>query len=67
MTPGTFLDPVALAIVVGGTMLATALRTPWADLVRAVSALRVLGRRRFSVTALLEQITFQIFFISIFH
>ncbi|WP_298809799.1 MotA/TolQ/ExbB proton channel family protein [uncultured Sphingomonas sp.] len=59
MTPGTFLDPVALAIVVGGTMLATALRTPSADLMRALAALRVLARRRFSATALLEQITAQ--------
>jgi len=59
MTPGTFLDPVALAIVGGGTLLATALRTPLGDLARAVAALRVLGRRRFSADALLEQIAAQ--------
>jgi len=59
MTPGTFLDPLALAIVSGGTLLATALRTPLRDLARAVTALRVLGRRRFSADALLQQIAAQ--------
>lgn len=59
MTPGTFLDPLALAIVIGGTVLATALRTPFADLRRATAALGVLARRRFSATSLLEQITAQ--------
>lgn len=59
MTPGTFLDPLALAIVGGGTLLATALRTPLRDLARAVTALRVLGRRRFSADALLQQIAAQ--------
>ncbi|MBW6524068.1 MotA/TolQ/ExbB proton channel family protein [Sphingomonas sp. RHCKR47] len=59
MTPGIFLDPVAIAIVFGGTLLATALRTPAPELVRAVAALRVLARRRFSATPLLEQIVAQ--------
>ena len=59
MTPGTFLDPLALAIVVGGTLLATVLRTPLSDLARALAALRVLARGRFSADALLEQIAAQ--------
>ena len=59
MTPGIFLDPVAIAIVFGGTLLATALRTPAFELIRAVAALRVLARRRFSATPLLEQIVAQ--------
>jgi chemotaxis protein MotA len=59
MTPGIFLDPVAIAIVFGGTLLATALRTPAPELVRAVAALRVLARRRFSAAPLLEQIVAQ--------
>ena len=59
MTPGTFLDPLALAIVGGGTLLATMLRTPGRDLVRAMVALRVLVRPRFSADALLEQIAAQ--------
>ncbi|GAA4768385.1 motility protein A [Stakelama sediminis] len=52
-----FLDPVALAIVVGGTVLAMFLRTPLADLGRAVAALRVLPRRRWQADRSLEQIT----------
>ncbi|RYY27299.1 MAG: biopolymer transporter ExbB [Sphingomonadales bacterium] len=51
-----FLDPVALAIVGGGTALAVVLRTPFGDLARSVSALRVLGRKRFDVEPLLSQI-----------
>jgi chemotaxis protein MotA len=59
MTPGTFLDPAALGIVLGGTLLATAFRTPARDLTSAVLALRVLPRRRFSADTLLEQIAAQ--------
>ena len=39
-----FLDPVALAIVASGTVVATLLRHPLADIGRALSALRSLGR-----------------------
>lgn len=56
MTPGIFLDPAALAIVIGGTLLSTALRTPARDLARALLALRVLPRRRFRAEPRLEQI-----------
>lgn len=56
MTFGTFIDPAALAIVFGGAALATLLRTPARDLLRAVAALTVLPRRRFRAEALLEQI-----------
>ncbi|WP_448662868.1 motility protein A [Sphingomonas sp. CJ20] len=52
-----FLDPVALAIVGGGTVLATMLRTPLGDLKRGIGALRVLVRRPFPVEPLLEQVT----------
>jgi len=53
---GPFLDPLALTIVGGGTAAAVVLRTPVLDLVRGVSALRVLPRRRFDATALLTQL-----------
>jgi chemotaxis protein MotA len=51
-----FLDPIALAIVGGGTALAVVLRTPARDLARGISALRLLPRRRFDATPLLTQI-----------
>ncbi|MGJ3628910.1 MotA/TolQ/ExbB proton channel family protein [Sphingomonas sp. MMS24-JH45] len=59
MTPGTFLDPAALAIVLGGTMAATVLRTPLRDLARALAALTTLGRRRFDPDPLLAQLAAQ--------
>lgn len=55
MTPASFLDPVAIALVVGGTLLAAWLRTPRADLIRAASALRVLPRAPFNAEPLLAQ------------
>ncbi|TGX53224.1 biopolymer transporter ExbB [Sphingomonas gei] len=51
-----FLDPVALAIVLGGTVVAVLLRTPLGDLGRGLAALRTLGRRRFHVEPLLAQV-----------
>lgn len=51
-----FLDPLALGIVAGGTALALVLRTPAADVARAVAALRVIGRRRFDAAPQLAQI-----------
>ena len=59
MTPATFLDPLALAIVAGGTVLATILRTPAADLARAVKALPTLARRPFTAEPLLHQLAAQ--------
>lgn len=52
----TFLDPVALALVGGGTLVSAVLRTPMADLGRAFAALRTLPRRHFAADPLLEQI-----------
>lgn len=53
----TFLDPVALGIVGGGTLAVALLRTPLADLGRGVGALRVLHRRHpFDGDAALAQI-----------
>ena len=52
-------DPIALAIVGGGTLLATVLRSPVRDVVRALSALRILVRRPFGADALLEQVAAQ--------
>jgi chemotaxis protein MotA len=46
-TLSVFVDPAALAIVGGGTLLATAARGPLRDTVNAVRALAVLGRRPF--------------------
>ncbi|OYY90425.1 MAG: biopolymer transporter ExbB [Sphingomonas sp. 28-66-16] len=51
-----YLDPVALGIVGGGTLLAIVLRTETRDLVRAVRALGLLARRRFDAEPLLGQI-----------
>lgn len=56
MTPALLFDPVALAIVLGGTALATVLRTPLRDLARAMTALTTLPRRRFRAEPRLEQI-----------
>lgn len=56
MNVAPFLDPIALAIVLGGTVAAVLLRTPLGDLGRALVALRTLGRRRFNVDPLLDQI-----------
>ena len=55
----TFLDPAAFAIVGGGTVLATVLRTPARDLARAIAALRTLIRPRFSAEPLLRQLAAQ--------
>lgn len=52
-----FWDPAALAIVGGGTVLATVLRTPLPDLKRAGAALGVLGRRPFAAAPALEQVS----------
>lgn len=52
-------DPVAGLLVVGGTLLATALRAPGSDIARAVSALRTLTRARFDADPLLHQIAAQ--------
>lgn len=51
-----YWDPIALAIVGGGTVLATLLRTPFAELRRAGAALRVLARRPFAAEPAIEQI-----------
>lgn len=53
------IDPVALAIVGGGTAVATVLRAPARDAVRAIAALRILARRPFRADALLDQIDAQ--------
>ncbi|WP_380788256.1 motility protein A [Sphingomonas sp. R86521] len=54
---GELLDPTALALVCGGTVLAVVLRSPLGELTRAVGALRTLGRSRFDAEPLLHQIT----------
>jgi chemotaxis protein MotA len=59
MQLATFYDPLALALVGGGTALTTVLRTPAADLARAIAALPMLARRRFSAAPLLEQLAAQ--------
>ncbi len=52
-----YLDPAAAAIVAGGTVVALILRTPARERSRAVAALSVLPRRRFSADPLIEQIS----------
>lgn len=56
MNAGTFLDPIALAIVGGGTILATVLRAPLRDIARALAAVPTLARGAFSAEPLLEQL-----------
>jgi chemotaxis protein MotA len=51
-----FIDPLAFAIVGGGTALVTVLRTPGGDLVRGIIALGVLPRRMFDAEPLVEQV-----------
>ena len=51
-----FLDPLAIAIVGGGTVAAVVLRTPLRDLARGIGALRTLPRRRFGADPLIAQI-----------
>ncbi|MGH6614794.1 motility protein A [Sphingomonas sp.] len=53
---GPFLDPTAIALVVGGTLIAVVLRTSLRDLAGAAGALGSLVRRRFDATLLLDQI-----------
>ncbi|WP_010161466.1 motility protein A [Sphingomonas sp. PAMC 26617] len=56
MTLAPFLDPIAFAIVVGGTLTAVVLRTPAGDLGRGIAALRMLAAPRFAADPLVEQI-----------
>ena len=56
MTFASFFDPVALAIVLGGTLLAVLLRSPLCDTGRAIAALATLWRRRFDATPMIAQI-----------
>jgi chemotaxis protein MotA len=51
-----FLDPLALVIVLGGTVVAVVLRTPLRDLGRGLAALRALARRRFDGEPLIVQV-----------
>lgn len=58
MTPllAPFLDPIAFAIVGGGTLAAAILRTPSRDLIRGFAALGTLFARRFQAEPMLEQV-----------
>lgn len=56
LTLGPYLDPTAIGIVCGGTVLAVLLRNEWRDVGRALAALPVLARRPFRVDGLLDQI-----------
>lgn len=51
-----FLDPLALAIVLGGTIAATLLRSPFVDVARAVRALPALFRRPVDAEPMLAQV-----------
>jgi len=52
----SFIDPAALAIVAGGTLFATLLRTSPGDVGRGVCALTAIARRPFAADPLLDQI-----------
>lgn len=51
-----FLDPTAILIVLGGTLLATLLRAPWSDVRRALAAMATLHRQRLDAEPMLAQI-----------
>src|SRR3569623_3258943 len=51
-----FIDPAAIAIVAGGTVAATLLRTPLSDVGRGIAALRVLPRRNLRAEPLIDQV-----------
>lgn len=55
LVPGTFLDPLAIGIVLGGTALSIVLRNRLADVARALAALVALWRRPFSAGPLIAQ------------
>ena len=59
MPASAFLDPIALALVLGGTALAAILRTPTCHLLRALAALRTLARKPFAADPLLLQVAAQ--------
>ena len=59
MQLATFYDPTALALVGGGTLVATLLRAPLRDVGRALAALRTLVRPRFRAEPLLAQLDIQ--------
>lgn len=56
MTLASFLDPVALLLVIGGTMLAAVLRTPGRDLLRGIRAITALARAPFQAQPLIDQV-----------
>lgn len=56
LDPAAFFDPIALAVVGGGMLLATVLRAPLRDVARAVAAVPTLLRRRFDAEAGVQQI-----------
>ena len=53
---GPYLDPAAIAIVAGGTLFATLLRTPLRDAIHGVAALRALLRKPFNASPLIDQV-----------
>ncbi|MBN8816401.1 MAG: MotA/TolQ/ExbB proton channel family protein [Sphingomonas sp.] len=53
---GPYLDPAAILIVAGGTIVATVLRTPLRDLGGGMAALATLPRHAFDATPLIDQI-----------
>ena len=56
ITLGAFLDPAAIGIVAGGTVLATLLRAPLGDVGRGLAALGTLGRKPFDASPLVDQV-----------
>ncbi|MDE0879738.1 MAG: MotA/TolQ/ExbB proton channel family protein [Sphingomonas bacterium] len=54
-----FADPLAFALVGGGTIVGVVLRTPFRDLARALDSIRTLGRASFTADPLLGHIAAQ--------
>jgi chemotaxis protein MotA len=55
ISPGIFLDPLAIGIVLGGTLVSIVLRNQLRDVVHAAAALRTLWRKPFDAAPLLHQ------------
>lgn len=55
LSPGIFLDPLAIGIVLGGTAASIVLRNQLSDVARAFAALKTLWREPFDAAPLLTQ------------
>lgn len=60
MEAASFVDPASMAIVIGGTLIATLLRCGWRDCALAISAVAGLGSKRFDAEQARAELAVQI-------